>query len=272
MLKPLLPLLLLATPALAEIPLSSGVPGLAVAPLSDLPPAPMAQGDRDGCLHKLLPAFTTPGAEVAHFQGWGVTAEQPFGALTAVSFVGRFTQGTSGSCELTDGNVGLFDGDRLVAVIYATDPQETLIGSIAPFGTGTLRLWSGDYLPQPLADVLPDGAGGARVVPLAAAEPVCGGAAEVPLIYGQPVDRARRALRQAGWQPLPHAGARGEMGIAAEIAAAGVPEVEECSGTGFGFCSYRYGGPAGTLSLTTAGEFGEDGTLPAVAFYGVDCR
>jgi hypothetical protein len=265
-------LALLPAPALAEAPFTSAVPGLAIAPLDDVPPAPRDQGDRDACLHKLVPAFTTPGGEVAHFQGWGVTAEAAFGPLTAVSFVGGFAQGTSGSCALTDGNVGFFTGDRLQAVLYATDAQETRIGSIAPFGTGGLRLWSGDYLPQPLADILPTPDGGITVQPLAGVEPVCNGTGQVPLIYGQPIDRARGALIAAGWTPVPYAESRGDIGLAPDIAAAGVPEVEECSGTGFGFCAYRYSGPAGELSVTTIGEFGEDGSLPAVAFYGVDCR
>jgi hypothetical protein len=48
--------------------------------------------------------------------------------------------------------------------------------------------------------------------------------------------------------------------------------VQECSGTGFGFCDYAYAGPAGTLSVITMGEIGEDGRLPVVSDYGVDCR
>jgi hypothetical protein len=268
MLKPLLPLLLLATPALAQMDLSSQVPGLAIAPLDDVPNSPMNQGDREACAHKLVGAPTTPAGEVAHFQGWGVTAEVPIGDLTAVSFVGRFGQGTSGSCELLDGNVGLFRGDRLLAVIYSEDPERLLIGSARAFGSG-LRLWSGDFQPVPLADVVLTPAG-AAVVPLAASEQVCNGAASVPLIYGLPIDRARQALAAAGWQPI--TGQTNPLSYAAEIAAAGVPEVEDCSGTGFGYCAYRYTGPAGELSVTTMGEIAENGALPAVVGYGVDCR
>lgn len=268
MLKPLVPLLLIAGPALAEMDLSSQVPGLAIAALDDVPNSPMNQGDREACTHKLVGAPTTPAGEVAHFQGWGVTAEVRLGDLTAVSFVGRFVQGTSGSCELLDGNVGIFRGDRLLAVIYAEDPEKQLIGYASPFGTG-LRLWSGDFLSAPMADVAVTPAGVA-IVPLAASESVCNGAASVPLIYGLPIDHARQALAAAGWQPI--AGQTNPASYAAEIAAAGVPEVEDCSGTGFGYCAYRYTGPAGELGVTTMGEIAEDGTLPAVVGYGVDCR
>lgn len=268
MLKSLLPLLLLSSPALAEMSLSSQVPGLAIAALDDVPNSPMDQGDREACAHKLVGAPATPAGEVAHFQGWGVTAEVPLGDLTAVSFVGRFGQGTSGSCELTDGNVGLFQGDRLLAVIYAEDPDKLLIGHVRPSGTG-LRLWSGDFLSAPLADVTVTPAGVA-VVPLAASEPVCNGPGSVPLIYGLPIDRARDLLAQSGWQPI--TGQTNPLSYAADIAAAGVPEVEDCAGTGFGFCAYRYSGPAGELGVTTMGEIGADGTLPAVVGYDVDCR
>lgn len=270
MLKPLLPLFLIAGPALAEMDLTSQVPGLAIAALDDVPNSPMDQGDREGCSHKLVGGPTTPAGEVAHFQGWGVTAEVPLGDLTAVSFVGRFGQGTSGSCELLDGNLGLFAGDRLQAVIYATDPEKTLIGFAVPFGDGGLRLWSGDFLPVPLADVQRTASGGIAVVPLAQREPVCNGAAELPLMYGLPIDRARALLIAEGWQPV--TGQTNTASYAAEIAAAGVPEVEDCSGTGFGYCAYRYTGAAGTLNVTTMGEIGEDGSLPMVTDYGMDCR
>lgn len=258
-----------ASPALAEASYTSTVPGLAIAPLTDLPPAPMNQGDREFCLHKLVPQFTTPGGEVAHFQGWGVTGEEPFGPLTAVSFVGGFTGGTSGGCELNDGNIGLFQGGDLKAVIYATDPQSTLIGFVAPLWPDGLRIWSGGYLAEPLADIRPDGAGGAAIVPLAASETVCGGAAEVPLIYGLPILEARQRLIAAGWQPVPRAADQGVDSLTTGLIAEGIPEVDECSGTGYGFCAFRYTRPTADLSVTTAGE---GGSMSPVVGYGEACR
>ena len=77
---------------------------------------------------------------------------------------------------------------------------------------------------------------------------------------------------QAGWQPVPGDPAQQALGWAKDIAAAGVPEVEDCSGTGFAFCAFTYARPAGTLSVVTAGEGGEDGSLPAVSRYWVDCK
>lgn len=272
--RPALIALALATPALAtpaRAELASQIPGLDIVALDRLPMAPTAQGDAEFCGHLSIQP-ETPAGRGAKAQGWIVTAEAPFGDLTAVSFVGSFVQGTSGSCLRQDGNVGFFAGDRLTALIYARNAEDLPIGFIAPFGDSGLRLWSGDYLPQPLADIRPT-TGGIAVVPLAASEPVCNGTAEVPLIYGLPVDIARKKLAEAGWQPVPFTGDRSEsMGLDAEIAARGVPEVDICSGTGFGFCGYAYVGPAGSLGVTTMGEFGEDGSFPTVADYGVDCR
>ncbi|MBR0668088.1 hypothetical protein GXW71_27285 [Roseomonas hellenica] len=46
-----------------------------------------------------------------------------------------------------------------------------------------------------------------------------------------------------------------------------MPEVEDCSGTGMGFCGHTYRGPAGRLHVTTVGE----GSFPSVAGYRAQC-
>jgi hypothetical protein len=266
----LVALALAATPAKAE--LASQIHGLDIVALDRLPAAPKAQGDAELCGHLAIQPETSAG-RAAQALGWTVTAEAPIGDLIAVSFVGSFVQGTSGTCLRQDGNVGFFASDRLTALIYAKNAEELPIGYIAPFGEAALRLWSGDYLPMPMADIQSLGPGSITLVPLAASEPVCNGAAEVPLIYNLPIDIARKKLAEAGWQPTPFTGDRSEStGLDAEIAARGVPEVDICSGTGFGFCGYAYSGPAGSLGVTTMGVFGEDGSFPIVAGYGVDCH
>lgn len=258
--------------AFADPALETQVAGLEIVALSDLPAAPKSGEVGEFCQHLLADPITTPAGAVVKAKGWKVTAETPFGALTAVSFISSAEQATSGTCDLLDGNLGFFDGIQLVALVYASDAKETLIGRVVPFGDKGLRLWSGDTLPQPLADVQPAGADGIAVTRLAPLEDVCNGTAKVPLIYGMPIDQARSLLAQHGWQPVPFAGERSTVyGIAPDLVAAGLPEVAECSGTGFGFCSFSYAEPAGTLFVTTAGEISEDGTLPSVADYGMDC-
>jgi hypothetical protein len=258
------------TPALAELSLSSRFPGLDLVPLSTLPKAPAPKGEAGYCTHLFIDSVSSPGARDAAAKGWIVTAEAPFGDLTAVSFVGDAIPSTSGTCELLDGNVGLYSGSQLVALLYSTQPDTVMIGRIRPFGDG-LRILSGDILPGTTADLVRAG-DDVSVTPPAAEEPVCNGTATVPAIEDLPINEARTRLTRAGWTPVPGDPAQQGLGWAKDIAAAGVPEVEDCSGTGLAFCAFRYTGAAGELTVVTAGEIGEDGSLPTVARYGVDCR
>ena len=260
----------LATSAEAELALASNVPGFEIVPLDALPAARGDQGDVDFCDHLTRSSPFSDAAMAVVAKGWLVTGEQSLGDLTAVSFVGRVTQATSGTCELSDGNVGLYSGSQLVALVYSSQPDALQIGSIRPFGDG-LRILSGDVLPGTIADLIRAG-DAISVTAAATEEPVCNGTAIVPWIEGQPIDKARKLLLSAGWKPVPGDPAQQALGWAKDIAAAGVPEVDDCSGTGFAFCAFRYSGPAGELSVTTAGEGGEDGSLPAVSSYGVTCN
>lgn len=260
----------LASPALAELSLRSQAAGLEIVAIDNLPAAPQDQGDTDFCSHLFVETVSTPGGQDAAAKGWHVTAELAFGDLTAVSFVGSAEPATSGTCALQDGNVGLYSGTQLVALVYGTQPDQLLIGRIRPFGDG-LRILSGDVLPGTVADLVRLGDEIQAVDP-AGQEPVCNGAGVVPDIEGLPIDAARKALIGAGWEPVPGDPARQGLGQAQDIAAAGVPEVDDCSGAGLAFCAYRYAGAAGALSVITAGEVTETGGLPQVSSYGVDCR
>ena len=260
----------LANPAFADLTLRSDTLGLDLVAMSTLPPAPRGQGETDFCAHLFVETIATPGGQDAAAKGWHVTAELPFGDLTAVSFVGSATPATSGTCALLDGNVGFYSGSQLVALAFGTKAEELMIGSLRPFGTG-LRILSGDVLPGSSADLVRAG-DQITVTDPAKEEPVCNGTATVPDIEGIPIDEARKRLSRAGWDPVPGDPAQQSLGLAQQIAAAGVPEVEDCSGTGFGFCGYSYSGAAGSLSVTTAGEGGEVGGLPLVYAYAVDCR
>ncbi|UFN50215.1 hypothetical protein LPC08_06205 [Roseomonas sp. OT10] len=250
--------------------LQSSVETLRLVPLRSLPRAPV-QADaspRRLCQH-LLTAPQSPEARQVEAQGWGVSGEVLVGPYRAVGFVGAYEVGTSGSCRLGDGNLALFRDGRLAALAYSPAGSRRTIGSVEPLERDGARLWDGDYLRQPLADLRlrPDGT--LALLPLAEAERVCGGAATVPNIYGRPIRAARRMLQAQGWTPVPGPPAtRRQDGRVAAIVRGGVPEVEDCSGTGFGFCSFAYRGTAGTLSVTTAG----DGNDPGVAGYGTTCR
>jgi hypothetical protein len=261
----------IAAPALAELALTSTVDGLTLVALDTLPAAPANQGEAEFCVNLASTSPETPAGRAVQANGWQVTAELPFGDLTAVSFVGGAIPATSGTCELLDGNVGLFSDGQLVALLYGTDPAMPLIGRIEPFGKADLRIWSGDIVPMAVADLQRVG-DGITTSPLAAEEAVCNGAATVPNIFNLPIDEARTRLIGAGWEPVPGDPAQQALGWAKDVAAAGVPEVEDCSGTGLAFCSYNYTSAAGDLSVITAGDGSENGGLPLVSSYGADCR
>jgi hypothetical protein len=261
---------LLASPTLADLSLTVDTPGLDLVPLATLPTAQQAQDETGFCAPLFVDPVTTSAGQDVAAKGWHVTAELPLGDLTAVSFVGSAAPATSGTCELLDGNVGFYSGDQLVALLFATQAEQPLIGSLRPFGDN-LRLLNGDLLPGSVADIMREGD---RIVVTAPAanEPVCNGKATVPGIEDLPIDQARKLLLGAGWQPVPGDPAQQALGWAGDLAAAGVPEVQDCSGTGFAFCAFSYAGPAGTLTAITAGEEGENGSLPSVTRYDVDCN
>lgn len=251
--------------------LQSTVEAVRIAPLQRLPGAPSSatgQG-RAACQHQLEPPATPAGREVA-LAGWGVTGEVAVGPYQAVSFVGAFQRGTSGTCLLGEGNIGIFRGTELLAIAYAPPNAARTIGRAIALEQDGLRIWDGDYLNQPLADMRIGADGSVTVQPLAAQEAVCNGAASIPNIYGRRINEARALLQRSGWAPAISRG-RAEReqldGRVAGLVRRGVPEVEDCSGTGMGFCGYTYRGAAGTLSVTTVGE----GDFPTVAGYRARC-
>lgn len=249
----------------------SEVKGLAIAPAGTIPKAPPSAAAREFCEHLTLSPKSPAGRLVAG-RGWAVTGETRLpGGNQAVSFVGRFEPGTSGSCLASEGNVAVFRDESLLAIAYAPRGAKDTIARVVPLGDGNARIWSGDYLSQPLADLrIENGGLLIALAPLAAEERLCGGTAVVPNIYGLPIDTARKALGARGWTPV-----RGEIGTDRArygrefgLIERGIPEVESCSGTGFGYCAFGYRGPAGTLSVSTVG----DDEFPAVSGYGVTCR
>ena len=211
----------LAAPAGAgTLTTASQVAGLRIVALDSVPTAPAPNADLASCNHLLLPGATTRAGQAVTEKGWGVTAEAPLGRWTVVSFVGGYAAATSGTCELLGGNVGLFDGDQLQALIYADDGTLPVIGAVWPLGGGSLRIFSGDLIPAPVGDLRQVGTDGIVVTPPALQEAVCNGTAVVPFVYGLPIDLARQLLAEAGWQPQPAPADRRPRAIPWHLAAA----------------------------------------------------
>lgn len=273
----------LATPALArdgqgaarqgeapeQLRASSAIAGLAFAMLDKLPRAPAsAKRVPEACTRYVVQPKTSGGRTARAF-GWPVTGEAAFGPFTAVSFARAFEPATSGTCVVQEGNVGIFTGQgELVALAYAPRGSKTSIGRVSALEGGAIRVWDGDPPGMPVGDIERiDGGYHLRLGALAPQETLCGGRSAVPNIYGKPIDEARKLLWARGWAPIPTQPPPEKDSREGELARRGVTEVEGCSGTGFGYCSFNYRGGGGRLAVTTMGE----AEFPGVVGYGVTC-
>ena len=246
--------------------LTSSVDGLQIQATTSLPTNPAGTPQAEFCSGYVRDA-RSPGAEAIRRAGWAVTGEAEAGGYQIVSFVGSMEPGTSGTCQLTDGNIALFHDGALKALVYGAKGGSA-IGSIKP-ANGGLRIMDGDLVSAPVADVQFADAGAVAIVPVAASDNVCDGTASVPNIHDMPINAARKKLIAAGWVPASRDTPVSEMEDprAFDLSRQGLPEVDSCSGTGMGYCSFAYNGTAGHLSVTTVG----DAEWPAVSHYGVDC-
>lgn len=264
----------LSLPAAAQPSASTNAPALRlvselkdirVTALNSLPKAGGSGSAQNGCPWRVVQP-KSPAARLVAAQGWAVMADVPLGSYRAVSFAGQMKAGTSGTCYITQGNVAVFDGDKLLALAYGKSADEAAIGDLTALEGGAVRVWDGDIVGSPVGDLRIEADGTMRLGKLAVEESVCKGQAKVPNIYGMPIDKARKALADKGWKPV-RIKPDGESRQAGLIKR-GIVEVESCSGTGLAYCSFSYTGAAGALSVVTAGEKG----LPNVVGYDAKCR
>lgn len=262
----------LCGPAFA-VEVRSDLPGLRIAASHTLPPPtdPQAFGPGDFCANLAVAPKTAAGKQAARL-GWQVTSEETRAGYTAVGIFSRGGDATSGTCLVEDGNVVLFRGAQVVAIVYeprrgAGEAGSGVIGGVVP-ALAPDRLRISDFTPVGFehADLLL-GKDSIAVVPVAASETACGGLV-LPNLRGMRVPDARKALAPHGWAPAGDASltADAPLDAAADFRKQGLTEYETCSGTGYGFCALRYRHPTGaTLSVTTVGDDG------SVSGYTVEC-
>lgn len=261
----------LAVPALAQQVkgVNSDLADYAISALSALPAPP--EHEWGAICGNILSETSTPAGQIVQEQGWAVTAELPLGPLTAVSFIGTQIEGTSGSCTFLNGNVGLFEGKKLRAIVYGRDPKRPLIGDIRPLSANSIRILDGDIVPQPVADLELSAEGQLRVKPLAKEDQVCGGRRSLPAINLLRITEARERLKQSGWLPVDHGTAETRPDTSsAELARSGFIEAASCAQTSLGTCTFDYVAGKDRLSVFTSGEWSE-GDSPTVWDYDVSC-
>ena len=244
--------------------LKSAVPGLKITRLAKLPEAP--DSDTSGAPScGVLPETKSAGAKIASDLGWGVTGEAKLGPYEAVSFAAEFDQATGSACAIDQGNIALFDGSNLLALIYTDKNSKLTIGRITAVNNH-LRILDGDLVQMPIGEIKLEG-GDVEVKPLAPEEQVCDGKAVVPNIYGKPITEVRRAIIAKGWEPFQSPPPSYPDAFGDSLRKMGIVETTDCAGTGLAYCSYYY--RKGDLELELS-SFG-DGT-PTVSDYDTACE
>ena len=245
---------------------ASEIPGLHATALSALPTAKSGKTFNEGhfCSY-IAKRPETAGGQDAAGKGWTVTSEVKSGELTSVGIFSRGEEGTSGTCMIQDGNIAIYKGKQLLGLVYGDKPEADSLSSVGGVIRTQIanRVRIGDFTPANyLSADIELSETGFKVVPLAASENYCG--MDVPNLYGKEVPQARALLAKSGWKPSPP---REEGDAPPSGHLSQEPEIADCSGTGYGFCSGGYAHKSGAfLTFTTAG----DGPATIVS-YDVNC-
>jgi hypothetical protein len=245
-----------APAAAPRIVVTSHVPSLRIVATSELPRAAPDPELSDFCADEPIAPKTAAGA-VAASHGWYVTGEQAIGPYVAVGIFSHADDGTSGACLVHDGSVAVFAGSRLVAIAWDPEPVDAGTYTNAGYLAATsfadrVRLWPGGP-GTPVADLVLT-RDGLELADFPVATPYCGGRVTVPRVWGRVLPELRAELAAAGWRAValakPSTVTDPESWWAKEV-----PELQDCSGTGFGFCGaeFRHANGA-TLSVSTIGE------------------
>ncbi len=242
---------------------NSEIKGASLVPLQSLPRSPETgtlDGYCDGYREKKLSAT----GRLVEKLGWIVTSEAPLGRYHVVTFASGFDPGTSALCFARNANIAIFDGSNLVALAYGKSGRAGPLGVVEPLEGGGLLIWT-DPPGFPVGELHAD-TDRLQLTPVAPARSLCNGRATVPNIYGKKIEVARDVLISHGWQPQRPKDRPGDWNSASQLSREGVIEAENCSGTGVGYCSFKYRTSAGVLGVTTAGEDHQ------VVNYGVSCK
>ena len=233
-----------ATNSPTTLGVSSAIDQVRIVHTNRLPPNPKRAAIDDACASYGVAKPKTLGGQLAARNGWIVTSETKLGRYDTVTFVGGLDPSTSSTCAHLDGNLAVFDGRNLKALAYMRAQSapslvvdvaaEDSLGSAEQVNPRRIRLTYG--LPSsPFADVVLGE--GISIEQVATKDPVCGGAAMVPNVFSEDIRTARKKLIAYGWLPKKPAE---EPSGGPFLFPPGVAEVEDCSGTGYGFCAFNY--------------------------------
>ena len=198
--------------------------------------------------------------------GWRALSEVKLANYRLVAFAGNLEAGTSGSCLISQSNIAIFSGKVLLGLIYLDSSDATLIGDLKLTDAGYVKILSGNYIQQPIAEIHLNN-NGLELTRPSAFTAYCNGNTIVPNTIGTKISSARETLFSYGF----------EKGIDPNryipswrnnLLQAGISEVSSCSGTGFAFCRFIYINKNSVVSLITAGE----ADIPVVVRDVVECE
>ena len=202
-------------------------------------------------------------------KGWGILSEVRLAKYHFIAFAGSFDGGTSGTCSISQSNIAIFEQDNLLGIIYldASDASDaSLIGSLRLMDAGFIRVFSGDTIQMPVADIHLS-LSGFELKTISALTAYCNGTSIVPSVFGKDIIEARNELINYGFEPIEAI----EPSLPVwrmNLIDDGIREVDACSGSGYSFCKFRYKNENSSVNLITAG----DDAFPSVVRIGVNCK
>lgn len=245
-----------------EVTLRSELPDYEASMLSALPAAPKARLQE--C--RTAPATLSAG-KALEAAGWQVISEISLGDHALVTFAASSSPGERGLCDVTNGNLGIFEAERLIGLYWSRVKENTLFGALSTEREGVIDLRSSTFPATPIAEILRiDDTFVLRARPSTLAG--CTGKVEVPQLWQEPVGKMRDALIALGWAPMSPSA---QDPVSADMQAQGFPETESCTGTGYNYCSYEYSKPEAKLRVISMGELGPD-HQPAMIDYDLTCQ
>ena len=224
------------------------------ATLGSIPKAaqPILEKDIRGCDRYILDneKLNIPLSNDIIKKGWAILSESQLDQYELIAFAGKFEVETSATCYVTESAIAIFDNGSLLGVIYLEGRDDVLIGHFEKMDDGFLRLYSGDPLQVPVAD-LNIHTNGLKLDPISK-RPLryCGKKTVIPNTLGMTIQDARDKLWTSGFDRIEH---EQEPESYTSKTYPGINELVGCS-LGIPWCYFEYEDKHSKVTLRTLGS------------------
>ena len=183
-------------------------------------------------------------------KGWPVIAEVQLAQYKFIAFAGKFKPNTSSTCEISQSNIAVFEDDELLGVIYLGNPEDALIGNLELMDAGFIRIYSGRFIWELVAELHLEPEGLRLITPISEFTAHCNGKAIVPNTLGENIADGREVMFKFGFTPIPFEQMPGSW---TNEYFPGINELVGCS-NGITFCGFSYENEHSQVWLTTIGD------------------